>query len=126
VTVVGAGELRQPAQGRRWLARPPSYTASGSSPRSCLPPSHTNLFNPALVPLRPEERALLQATADAGGRYTIRGLPLLDMVQKAGLLLRLQQDLLVKSKIHFNEAIQPDVIDIEITDEGRRVLQSDA
>jgi hypothetical protein len=77
-----------------------------------------------LVPLRPEEHRVLQAAADAGGRYSIRGLPLREMVRAADVVLTMQTAGLVKTTIQFQDR-QPYVIPIEITAEGRRVLKSD-
>jgi hypothetical protein len=75
------------------------------------------------MPLPPEEHRILQAAADAGGRYAIEGLPLRDMVRAANLVLTMQSAGFVKTTIHFEDK-QPKFIPVEITDAGRRVLKS--
>jgi hypothetical protein len=79
---------------------------------------------PGAVPLRPEEHRILQDAADAGGSYSIRGLPLREMVHAADVVLTMQRAGLVRTTIQFQDR-QPFVIPIEITAEGRRVLKSD-
>jgi hypothetical protein len=66
----------------------------------------------------------LQAAADAGGRYSITGLPLREMNRAAGVVLTMQRAGLVRTTIHFEDQ-QPQVIPVEITAEGRRVLKAD-
>lgn len=75
--------------------------------------------------LHPHEREILQQAVDAGGSYTIEGLPLRDMVKAASAVLGLQRVRLVTSTIVFGQSKQPEKIPVEITAEGRRVLKSD-
>jgi hypothetical protein len=72
--------------------------------------------------LHPHEREILQRAVDAGGSYTIEGLPLRDMVKAASAVLELQRVRLVTSTIVFGPSRQPEKIPVEITDAGRRAL----
>lgn len=64
---------------------------------------------------------MLKAAISAGGRYSIEGLPLRDMVRTADTVLTMRTAGFVKSTIHFEDK-QPKIIPVEITDAGRRAL----
>jgi hypothetical protein len=69
--------------------------------------------------LRPEHTKILQAAVEAGGHYSIAGLPLREMILAADAALTLQTACLVKTKIQFVDK-QPHVVAVEITAAGRR------
>jgi hypothetical protein len=85
--------------------------------------------SPAAVPrLEPEERRILLEAMAAGGRCSISDLELRAMVHAASVVLDLQRRGLVRADIRFAQGAtsEPDVIQVELIDEGHNEMEADA
>lgn len=71
--------------------------------------------------LSPDEFSILESAAH--GPYSIQGLPLRDMVRWASVVLTLQRRGLLRTSIVFVSG-RPDAIPVDLTDDGRRFLDS--
>jgi hypothetical protein len=74
-------------------------------------------------PLAAEERGVMLDAMTAGGHVSISDRALRDLVHTASIALDLQRRGFVRASIRFSQAGQPELIHVELTDQGRRALE---